>query len=89
MMNDMSTHDIAKNHYTRCITPLEREEWQDYKLPFHYISHNYYDVEINRSCDGFEVSFVKDLLIRLMSTSRTILINYSNLGGIILRHGAL
>lgn len=25
------------------IIPLEREQWQSYKLPFHYISHNYYD----------------------------------------------
>jgi len=28
-------------------------------LPFHYISHNYYDVAIVRSDDDFNVSFVK------------------------------
>jgi ribosomal protein S18 acetylase RimI-like enzyme len=41
------------------IIPLEREQWQGHKLAFHYISHNYYDVEIIRSSDGFHVSFVK------------------------------
>ena len=41
------------------IIPLEREKWQGYVLPFHYISHNYYDVEIIRSGDNFNVSFVK------------------------------
>jgi hypothetical protein len=41
------------------INPLEREKWQGYELPFHYSSHNYYDVEINRSDSGFQVSFVK------------------------------
>ena len=41
------------------IIPLEREKWQDYEFPFHYISYNYYDVEINRSENSFAVSFVK------------------------------
>lgn len=41
------------------ITPLEREQWEGYVLPFHYISHNYYDVEITRSDDNFNVSFIK------------------------------
>ena len=41
------------------IKPLEREKWQDYRLEFHYISHNYYDVEIDRADNGFHVSFVK------------------------------
>ncbi|MDR1538311.1 MAG: GNAT family N-acetyltransferase [Clostridiales bacterium] len=41
------------------IAPLEREQWQGYALPFHYVSHNYYDVEITRSGDNFNVSFVK------------------------------
>jgi ribosomal protein S18 acetylase RimI-like enzyme len=41
------------------IVPLERERWQDYRLAFHYISNNYYDVEINRSGDNFHVSFIK------------------------------
>ena len=41
------------------IKPLEREKWQDHRLEFHYISHNYYEVEINRSSDGFSVSFIK------------------------------
>ena len=41
------------------IQPLGRAKWQGYQLEFHYISHNYYDVEINRSEDGFRVSFVK------------------------------
>ena len=41
------------------IKPLSREKWQDYQLAFHYMSHHYYDVEINRMADGFNVSFVK------------------------------
>jgi Acetyltransferases len=41
------------------IISLEREEWQGYVLPFHYISHNYYDVEIVRANDNFQVSFIK------------------------------
>ena len=41
------------------IQPLERDQWQGYRLEFHYISYNYYDVEINRSDSGFQVSFVK------------------------------
>ncbi|MCL2079637.1 MAG: GNAT family N-acetyltransferase [Oscillospiraceae bacterium] len=41
------------------IIPLEREKWQGYVLPFHYISHNYYEVEIARSDNNFNVSFVK------------------------------
>jgi len=41
------------------IIPLEREKWQDYRLEFHYISHNYYDVTINRSAENFQVSFIK------------------------------
>ena len=41
------------------IVPLEREQWQGYILPFHYVSHNYYDVEITRTGDNFNVSFVK------------------------------
>jgi len=41
------------------IFPLERDQWQGYELPFHYISHNYYDVELNRSGDGFRVSILK------------------------------
>ena len=41
------------------IAPLERDKWQNYTLQFHYISHNYYDVEINRSDAGFGVTFVK------------------------------
>ncbi len=41
------------------IIALEQEKWQDCCLEFHYISHNYYDVEINNSNDGFNVSFSK------------------------------
>lgn len=41
------------------IIPLEREKWQNYRLEFHYISNNYYNVEINRSDGEFQVSFVK------------------------------
>ena len=51
--------DIEKNHYASRIISLEREKWQDYEFPFHYISHNYYDVEIIRSDNGFNASFVK------------------------------
>ena len=39
--------------------PLEPEHWQDHVLPFHYISRNYYDVEIKQNTDGFNVSFIK------------------------------
>lgn len=41
------------------IIPLDRERWQGYKLPFHYISHHYYDVEIQSSDGAFHVSFTK------------------------------
>lgn len=47
------------NQYTNRIIPLEREKWQGHRLDFHYISHNYYDVEINHSDGAFHVSFVK------------------------------
>ena len=48
-----------KNRYANNIVRLDREKWQDFELPFHYISHNYYDVEITGSSSGFGVSFVK------------------------------
>jgi len=41
------------------IIPLEHEKWQDYRVEFHYTAKNYYDVEINRSNDGFHVAFIK------------------------------
>ena len=41
------------------IIPLDRTIWQDYLLEFHYISHNYYDVEIEHTDDAFNVSFIK------------------------------
>ena len=41
------------------ITPLDRKDWQDYRLEFHYISNHYFDVEINGSSEGFNVSFIK------------------------------
>ena len=41
------------------ILPLEREQWQDYRLEFHYLSNHYYDVEIDCSDKGFLVSFAK------------------------------
>ncbi|MCL2125156.1 MAG: hypothetical protein FWH33_04115 [Oscillospiraceae bacterium] len=31
------------------ITPLEREQWNGNVLLFHYISYNYYDVQITRA----------------------------------------
>lgn len=50
-------HTIMK--YTDKIIQLKQEEWLDHWLPFHYITHNYYDVEINQSDGAFNVSFVK------------------------------
>ena len=47
------------NELISSIIPLYREKWQGYALPFHYVSHNYYDVKIDRSGDDFCVSFVK------------------------------
>jgi len=41
------------------IVQLDRERWQDYRLEFHYVSHNYYDVQLTRSGDDFNVSFIK------------------------------
>ena len=41
------------------ITPLSREKWQDHVLPLHYISNSYYDVNITKSSESFQVSFVK------------------------------
>ena len=51
--------DIEKNYNTNRIVPLDRDIWQGYGLAFHYISQNYYDVEINRTDGRFDVSFVK------------------------------
>jgi len=42
------------------IVQLKQEEWQDYQLPFHYISDHYYDVSINHSEDSFQVTFAKE-----------------------------
>jgi len=36
----MRKHNIEKKHYADRIIPLDREKWQDYVLPFDYISHN-------------------------------------------------
>lgn len=41
------------------ILPLNRKDWQDYRLEFHYISNHFYDVEIDNSGQGFNVSFIK------------------------------
>jgi len=41
------------------IIPLKRKKWQDYRLEFHYVANNYYDVSIDCSNDGFHVNFVK------------------------------
>jgi len=46
--------------YIDMIEPLEREQWQDYRLEFHYISNHFYDVEIDRSSGGFSVSFFRN-----------------------------
>ena len=56
---ELRKNDIEKNHYLDRIEPLDGEKWQGYRLEFHYISHNYYDAEINRSDSGFHVSFIK------------------------------
>lgn len=50
---------MTNNKIIEKIIPLDREKWQDYRLEFHYISHSYYDVELNRLDDGFKVTFVK------------------------------
>jgi ribosomal protein S18 acetylase RimI-like enzyme len=49
------TDATEKNHYANRITPLDREKYQGYILPFHYISQNYYDVEIKCSDSAFQV----------------------------------
>lgn len=41
------------------IIMLDQEKWQDYCLQFHYISNNYYDVEIERTNDDFKVTFIR------------------------------
>jgi len=43
------------------ITQLEQEKWQDYELPFHYISDHYYAVTIDHCVDQFQVAFTKKL----------------------------
>jgi len=43
------------------IMPLEPDKWQGYEFPFHYMSLNYYDVDIKESEKGFNVSFTKKL----------------------------
>ena len=47
------------SHFINQIALLDRSEWQDYRLEFHYVSDTYYDVEINRSEDGYHVMFIK------------------------------
>lgn len=42
---------------TEQIQPLDRETWQGYSLPIHYISHHYYDVALDQTARGFVVSF--------------------------------
>jgi len=41
------------------IIPLEQSRWQGHVLEFHYTSNNYYDVDIARDLDNFNVSFTK------------------------------
>jgi len=41
------------------ITQLKQEKWQDYQLPFHYVSNYYFDVTIDHSADHFQVAFTK------------------------------
>jgi len=55
----LPVQEQMKNDPIDRIIPLEREKWQGYILPFHYVSHNFYDVEIARADDNFQVSFVK------------------------------
>jgi len=45
--------------YQGKIEQLDKKRWQGYELPFNYISHNYYDVEIKHSPKGFDVTFIK------------------------------
>ena len=35
----MRKRDIEKKYYTDRIIPLDREKWQDYEFPFHYVSY--------------------------------------------------
>ena len=66
--------------YTNRIISLDREQWQGHKLAFHYISHNYYDVEINRSDGRFDVSFTKksyDTPFSSMNRSNSVKIAFS------------
>lgn len=49
-----------KNDYTNHIIPLEREIWKGHKFAeFHYKANAYYDVEINRMGNDFQVSLIK------------------------------
>ena len=41
------------------IVPLEKEKWRGYHLDYRAVNHSYYDVEVNRTNDGFQVSFMK------------------------------
>jgi hypothetical protein len=38
---------------------LPKEKWQDYRIPFRYVTSDYYDAEIATSTDGFTMRFVK------------------------------
>ena len=42
------------------IVQLAQKDWQDYELPFHYISEYYYDVKIDHTEKGIHVGFVKE-----------------------------
>ncbi|MDI9471031.1 MAG: GNAT family N-acetyltransferase [Bacillota bacterium] len=50
---------IQEEKTSRRIQVLERETWQGYCLPFHYVSRHYYDLEIRHTDQGLSVSFCK------------------------------
>ena len=83
-------HNAGKE-YRRMIgetlIPLARADWEGYRLPFHYRSDVYYDVDVKRSQSDFQVSFVKNCLRFLMKKRRMSPINFSNPGASVSRHG--
>jgi len=52
---------MSKDRTFSCdkIIQLDRNKWQGYELPFNYVSHYYYDVEITYINAVFQVTFIK------------------------------
>ncbi|MCL2407004.1 MAG: GNAT family N-acetyltransferase [Defluviitaleaceae bacterium] len=51
---------MKNNELIARIAPISREKWQGHEINFNYKSNNYYNVEITRTHDNFNVTFTKN-----------------------------